>query len=63
MIPNHSQGSLTTLVQRNGQYIIKMSTFMFFKKDQIREIGTGPQRKVNIESEEASGHCTEGTLN
>lgn len=40
-----------------------MSTFMFFKKDQIREIKIGPQRKVNIESEEASGHCTEGTLN
>lgn len=63
MIPNHYQGCLTTLVQRNGQYIIKMSTFMFFKKGQIRKIKIGPQRKVNMESEEASGHCMEGTLN
>lgn len=32
-------------------------------KDSIREIKIGPHRKVNIEAEEASCHCTEQTLN
>ena len=32
-------------------------------KDKIREIKIGPQRKVNIEAEEASCHRIEQTLN
>lgn len=50
------------LDHRNGQHIIGMSTFMF-NKGKIREIKISPQRKVNIETEEASCHCTEETFN
>jgi len=55
-------GYITTLDHRNGQYITRMSLLCLIK-DKIREIKIGPHRKVNIEAEAASCHCTEQTLN